>query len=155
MSAETGIAAINDYSTAATPSAAIALLLAILPNIDSPGTSGAQAGGGFLDEISPVAVVQLRVELAAIQAGGAGGVGVVAYNQHTVTAGEASANLVDIVTGLADLTLTKCAATIRRAGTDVTVDAVLSEPVAGTLRIADGSTYNTTAGDIVTWVAKL
>jgi hypothetical protein len=118
---------------------------------DAPHGSGAVAGGnGYLDEMSPGAAAQLRVELKAFKTAE----GTTAHGQHVVTAGEATANLADIVTGLADLTITNCAVTIRRAGANVTVDAVLSEPVAGTLRVADGgTTYNMTAGDIIVWFA--
>lgn len=72
-----GIAAIGTYATAninATHSNAvaakadIAVLIALIPNNDAAGSSGAVAGGGFLDEMSPGAAAQLRVELNALLA---------------------------------------------------------------------------------------
>lgn len=124
-------------------------LLDAIPDPDAAHGTGAVAGGGHLDEMSPGCAAQLRVELAALLA--ANGVG----GRHTVTADEAAANLVNIVTGVVGMTLAHCSATVWRAGVNVTVDAVLSEPVDGTLRIADGgATYNTTAGDIIVWSAN-
>jgi hypothetical protein len=158
MGATTGIQAIGSYS--AITGTAIDTLLALIPNPDAAHGTGAVADSAnrgtnntYLDEMSPGAAAQLRVELAAMKAA-APGAGLSATGQHVTTAGEATANQLDIVTGLADLTLANCAVSIRRAGTLVDVDAVLSEPTPGTLRVADGSTYNTTAGDVVTWFAK-
>jgi hypothetical protein len=68
MGATTGLAPLNDY-TGLTSDAALALLLASIPN---PDVSPAQAGGvklgsgGFLDEMSPGAAAQLRVEIQSI-----------------------------------------------------------------------------------------
>ncbi len=61
-----GVAPLNVY--AGTPRAAVNQLLALIPNPDSTSSSGAIAGGGFLDEMSPAAAVQLRVELTALAA---------------------------------------------------------------------------------------
>lgn len=66
MSSTTGIQVIGTYAAPATASVALAAFLALIPNIDNPGHSGAQAGGGFLDEMSPAAAVQLRVEVTAM-----------------------------------------------------------------------------------------
>ena len=63
-----GIAAIKDYSAVTTAGAGIDLLLALIPDPDSTSTSGAQAGGGNLDEMSPIAAAHLRVELTALKA---------------------------------------------------------------------------------------
>lgn len=68
MAATTGISAIANYAGAATNQAAIQLLIDLIPDPDTTRTSGAQAGGGFLDEMSPAAAVQLRVELVALKA---------------------------------------------------------------------------------------
>jgi hypothetical protein len=68
MGASTGVQPIADYSGAASGGAAIDLLVALIPDVDTTSSSGAQAGGGFLDEMSPAAAVQLRVELAAMRA---------------------------------------------------------------------------------------
>jgi hypothetical protein len=154
MGATTGMTAIGAYNGVIDSD--IDTLLSLIPNPDAPHGTGAVGGGNqgilntYLDEMSPGAAAQIRVELEALQSAAP-----IAYGQYVVTAGDAAANHADIVTGLADLTLANCAATVRRAGTDVTVDAVLSEPVAGTLRVADGgTTYNVTAGDVITWAAK-
>lgn len=64
----TGIAAVGDYSGVTTAGAGIDLLLARIPDPDSTSTSGAQAGGGNLDEMSPIAAAHLRVELTALKA---------------------------------------------------------------------------------------
>lgn len=68
MASIDGIQVIGDYDGAATPQAAVDELLALIPNPDSTSSSGAQAGGGFLDEMSPAAAAQIRVELAALKA---------------------------------------------------------------------------------------
>jgi hypothetical protein len=157
MGATSGIQPIGTYSGLVGSS--IDILLALIPDPDAAHGTGAVADSThrgayntYLDEMSPGAAAQLRVELEALKAAAPGG-GLSATGQHVTTAGEATANQVDIVTGLADLTLANCAVSIRRAGTLVDVDAVVTEPVAGTLRIADGTTYNTTAGDVITWYA--
>lgn len=62
-----GIQPLADY-TGGTGAQKIDKLLALLPNPDSKSSSGAIAGGGFLDEISPAAVAQIRVELTAMKA---------------------------------------------------------------------------------------
>lgn len=67
MGATTGIAAIGNYAGAATDSAAVDILIALIPDPDTTSTSGAQAGGGNLDEMSAMAAAQLRVELAALK----------------------------------------------------------------------------------------
>lgn len=68
MSALTGISPVGNYAGVTTAGAGIDRLVALLPNPDTTSTSGAIAGGGFLDQMSPAAVVQLRVELAALRA---------------------------------------------------------------------------------------
>lgn len=68
MTALTGISAVGSYTGATTAGAAIDILVALIPNPDSTSTSGAQAGGGNLDEMSPAAAAQLRVDLAAMKA---------------------------------------------------------------------------------------
>ena len=66
----TGLKAMADLTTGApTNKAKIALVRALIPDPDSTSTSGAQAGGwGFLDQISPAAAAQSRVELIALEA---------------------------------------------------------------------------------------
>jgi hypothetical protein len=105
--------------------------------------------------MSPGAAAQLLVELAALRAGLIGsGHDNVAFGQYTAVAADATANQTDIVTGLADTAVTAIAVTITRAGSIVTEDAVITEPSAGTIRVADGgATYVLTAGDIITWFA--
>lgn len=61
-----GVQVIGDYATPATNKAKVNALLALIPNPDTTSSSGAVAGGGFLDEMSPAAAVQLRVELLAL-----------------------------------------------------------------------------------------
>lgn len=153
MGALTGLVAVGDYSTG-TLGEKINTLLDLIPDTSSTSSSGAQAGGGLLDEMSPVAADGLRVELNALLAAVDAGGDDVAYGQYTVLAADATANLVNIVTGLADTSLANIAVTVTRAGSIVTADAAITEPSAGTIRVADGSTYNTTAGDIITWFAR-
>lgn len=73
MGVLTGIQVIGNYAGAANDQAAVDVLLALLPNPDSgAGSSGASANGGLgaghLDEMSPGACAQLRVELTALRA---------------------------------------------------------------------------------------
>ena len=150
-----GIQALIDFATPTTVAGKLDALKDAIPNPDSTSTSGAIQGIiGFLDQMSPMAAAQLRVEIDALADDLAGTGGSAAYGQYTVLAADATANLVNITTGLADLTLADCAVSVFRAGSLVTADAVISEPSAGVLRIADGSTYNTTAGDIINWLAR-
>lgn len=67
MVQSTGIVAIGDYAGAADDAAAVQILIDLIPNVDTTSTSGAQGGGGMLDQMSPAAAVQLRVELAALK----------------------------------------------------------------------------------------
>lgn len=62
-----GVQKLGDYAGAADNKSRVDVLLALIPNPDSTSSSGAIAGGGFLDEMSPAAAVQLRVELAAMK----------------------------------------------------------------------------------------
>lgn len=144
MVSTTGIQALGTYAADGT---AVATLLALLAD---PDTSPSQSGGGFLDEMSPSALVQLRVELAAMQAAGNN----YRVGSSVMSAGEVTATLKDIVTGLADLTLANCIIAIKRAGVNVTRDAVITEPVAGTIRVAAGTNYVMTAGDVVSYYAR-
>src|SRR5687768_2945697 len=105
MGASTGIVALGTYG--GTVGENLAELKALIPNPDSTSTSGAQGGGGMLDQMSPAAATQLRVEIDALDAASDAGGDDIAYGSHTITAGEATANLVDIVTGLADSALGK------------------------------------------------
>jgi hypothetical protein len=146
VGSSTGIVALGTYTGIGDNN--IDTLLALLADPDSSSSSGAIAHGGLLDEMSPAALTQLRVELAAMKAATAGSA---ASGQYTVVAADDTANLKDIVTGLADLTIANVAVTVTRAGSIVTSDAVITEPVAGTIRVADGSTYHLTAGDKINW----
>lgn len=69
----------------------------------------------------------------------------------TASAAQATANAVDIVTGLA--AVSAYIVQIHRSGADVKSDAVMSQPAAGTLRVADGSTYSVTEGEVISWIA--
>lgn len=145
--ATSGLEVIGDYLHDGTD---VDVLLALIPDPDATGSSGAVAGGGFLDEMSPACAAQLRVELEAMVVEGAD----FRVGSHTVTAGEVTATQTDIVTGLANLTLANCIIAIKRAGVNVTRDAVISEPAAGTIRVKDGANYVLTAGDIITYYAE-
>lgn len=68
MAAITGIVALGVYAGSANDGAAIDKLIALIPDPDTTSSSGAQAGGGFLDQMSPACAAQLRVELAALKA---------------------------------------------------------------------------------------
>ena len=67
MSALTGIVKLGNYAGAASDSAAVDILLDLIPDPDDTSSSGAQAGGGLLDEMSPACCAQLRVELIALK----------------------------------------------------------------------------------------
>jgi len=67
MGHKTGLKALGNYAGAANDSAAVDVLIALLPNPDTTSSSGAIAGGGLLDEISPAALSQLLVELDALK----------------------------------------------------------------------------------------
>jgi hypothetical protein len=66
MGALTGLVALGDYDVA-TGGDAVDVLLALIPDPDDDSSSGAQAGGGLLDEMSPAAAAQIRVELLAMK----------------------------------------------------------------------------------------
>jgi hypothetical protein len=145
-----GIAVLGDYTTPTTTAGRIAVLQALIPNLpDAPSgssSSGAIAGGGYLDEMSAGAAIQLQVELDAIAA-----LSTSASGEYTVTAGDATNTYVDIPTGLATFTLAKSAWTVRRAGSVTANDLAATQAVAGTLHLAHVSTYTVTAGDIIAW----
>lgn len=63
----TGIAPLASYA-AGTNKEKVARLRALIPDPDTTSSSGAQAGGGMLDEMSPIAAATLRVELIALEA---------------------------------------------------------------------------------------
>lgn len=151
MGATTGIAQIGAYDSDVLETN-IDELIALIPDPDlmNATTSGAQAGGGNLDEMSAIAAAHLRIELEALKTAG-GTASVLASGIHTVTAGEATANLVDIVTGIADLTVAEWCVTIWRSGSIIQSDQAVTENSAGTIRVADGATYSVTAGDIIVW----
>lgn len=73
MGATTGLVAQGNYAGAATDSAAVDILLNLLPDPDASlvGGTGATANAGkganHLDEMSPGAAAQLRVELLALR----------------------------------------------------------------------------------------
>lgn len=71
MGVTTGLTAIGNYAGAANDSAAVDILLAMIPNPDAAHGTGAAAGGGdgagALDEMSPAAAARLRVELTALK----------------------------------------------------------------------------------------
>jgi hypothetical protein len=70
MGALTGIVARGNYAGAANDQAAVDILLGLLPNPDATFNVGdtIQSQPGFLDEMSPACLAQLRVELTALRA---------------------------------------------------------------------------------------
>jgi hypothetical protein len=74
MANTSGMKTIGDYATPATNKLKAQALLDLIPNSDTASSSGAVAGGTngakntHLDEMSPAAATQLRVELAALVA---------------------------------------------------------------------------------------
>ena len=68
---------------------------------------------------------------------------------YTAVAGDDNANKASIDTGKADAV--GCIVQIVRAGVVVGADAKPSI-AAGVLTVADGSTYNVTAGDVINWI---
>lgn len=150
MGIKDGIIAMGTYTGVVAEN--LTTLQGLIGDPDEVRSDGRNAGSN-LDEMSPMARAQLSVELDAVAAGAQIGGKDVAYGTYTAVAADATANQTDIVTGLADLDLTKGAVSIKRSGTDVTGDAAITEPTAGTIRVADGSTYVLTAGDIINWLA--
>lgn len=157
MNALTGIVALGDYATPVSNDLKVDVLLDLLADPDSTSSSGAIAGGGLLDEMSPPAVAQLRVELTALKAGLEEGEGEgFATAEHTVTAGEASANEVVVDTGLTTaVAFTTLIVSIERAGASVKSDAVVTDNEDGTFTISEDTTYAVTAGDTVSWFAQV
>ena len=68
---------------------------------------------------------------------------------HTVTSTEAGANKVEINTGMANAT--GAIVQIVRAGVVVGADAKPSI-AAGVLTVADGSSYDVTTSDVISWI---
>lgn len=131
-------------------------LLALIPDPDTRESPTPREFGSMLDEMSPMAAAQLRVEIAAIMDDEGGGAGVTAFGSHTVTAGEATANEIVIDTGLTTAaTLSDLVVSIERAGASVKADAVVTDNDDGTFTISEDTTYAVTAGDTVTWAARV
>lgn len=145
-----GIIAMGAYDS--TPTANVAELIDLIGDPDELVTNARNAGSN-LDEMSPVARAQLRVEIDALAAANNLAATGVAYGTHTVTAAEDTAGLVDIVTGLADTAAANYSVTVWRAGVVDNGDLVFSEPAAGTLRVADGATDDILEDDIIVWFA--
>lgn len=160
-----GLTSMLDFASAGTVSDAIDLLLGAIPNPDTTSSSGAKQGTdaadylGYLDEMSPITAAQLRVELEAfVTAYGAGSVteNEVAFGSYTTVADDATANSITIDTGLTTAdALSELVVSIERSGASVKADAAITDNEDGTFTIADGSTYAATAGDTVTWAAKV
>lgn len=150
MGIKDGIIAMGTYT--GDVAANLAALQELIGDPDELRSDGRNAGSN-LDEMSPVARAQLAVELDAILAGQQIGGKDVAYGTYTAVAADATANQINIVTGLADISLAASSVTVVRGGSILLSDQVISEPSPGTIRVADGSTYSVTAGDIVNWMA--
>lgn len=73
-----------------------------------------------------------------------------AGGRHVVTAGEATANTLDIETGMT--VISSQIVQVLRAGNVVTSDADVTV-TDGTITVADGSSFNLTADDVINWVA--
>lgn len=95
--------------------------------------------------------VDSRAVPALIQAGFTVlGITRTAGGRHTATSGEATANSLDIDTGLAAIDAQVIQ--ILRSGNVTTSDADVTV-VDGVITVADGSTYSVTAGDVINWIA--
>jgi hypothetical protein len=155
MTSKSGIQPIGTYAGVIGGAARIAVLQALIPDSDTASSSGSVAGGTngvantYLDEMSPPCAVQLQVELDALRAADTG-----AALVYTALAADATNGYATFTSGLGALTLTNCAVTVWRAGSNVTSDAVISTPSAGVLKIANGSTYHVTAGDTIVFRAS-
>lgn len=151
--ATAGLEAVGTY-VAGDMDGNLAELLRVIPDPDAAPGTGAVAGGGFLDEMSPGCAAQLRVEIDSMGGGSTSAEKDFASGSYTVTAGDVTATYAAITTGLSDLTLASCAVSIFRSGT-LTGKPTLSETPAGTLKIeTNGSVYVLTAGDIVNYMAR-
>jgi hypothetical protein len=67
MSATSGIQVIGNYAGAANDAAAVNVLLALIPDPDVRESPNPRNAGSMLDEMSPFAAAQLRVELLALR----------------------------------------------------------------------------------------
>src|SRR5688572_29092194 len=103
MGMTSGIQPIGTYG--GTVGENLAELKALIPDPDTRESPSPREFGSMLDEMSPIAAAQLRVEIDALDAASDAGGDDVAYGQYTVVAADATANLVNIVTGLADTSL--------------------------------------------------
>ena len=147
----------GDYS-AADNQDKIQALIDLIPDVDTLDSSGAGQGGmGFLDEMSPVAAVQLRVELLALQGEIEGGSGeAYATGDYEVTAGDATANEATVDTGIVtDAVFTTLVVSIERGGASVKADAVVTDNGDGTFTVSEDTTYAVTAGDTISWFAEV
>lgn len=100
--------------------------------------------GTTLSDLGAFDVSTISGEVDALQAQA------IVRGKYTVTAGNASANLATISTGV---TVAGYIVQIYRSGVNVTADAVIGSSTTN-ITVADGSsTYNVTAGDIVMWIA--
>lgn len=78
------------------------------------------------------------------------GSGPISHGEYTATSGDATANSVAINTGLNAIESVQVQ--ILRGGKVATSDAAVSHS-GGTLTVGDGSTYNLTAADVISWFA--
>jgi len=112
------------------------------------------------DASAPVAVSTLQSEMLAAQGditslqsaldGYQELTSALSGDKHTVSAGEDTAGLADIDMGADTARFLACS--VWRANKNVTGDAVITE-TNGVLRVADGSTFALTTGDVVRWIA--
>lgn len=152
-----GIEVIGDYATPVDAEDKVQVLIDLIPDPDTINTSGAQAGGGNLDEMSPIAAAHLRVELGALQAEiSSSGGPASAFGEYTADGDDASADEMEIDTGLdTSDPLTILIVDIIRGGVSVKDDAIVTDNEDGTFTITEDSEYSVTSGDVVHWAAQV
>lgn len=128
----------------------------LIPYPDAiPGVDDARSTGYHLDEMSPAAANQLRIELNEfLSVNGEEGTNF-ATGSHAATAGEASANSIVIDTGLeTEEALTELIVQYNRAGAGV-AGGTVTDNEDGTFTISESGGLNITAADTVDWYARI
>lgn len=127
----------------------------LIPNPDKLRDAGST--GHHLDEMSPAAAVQLRIEINKYLATNGEPGTTTAYGTYTVTAADVIATVATVNTGVdTEDPLTTLMVIITRAGTIVTSDAVITDGEDGTFTVEDGgATYVLTADDVIEFYAAV
>ena len=155
-----GIVQMGDYATPVGADDKVQELISLIFDPNSLRSSGRDVGS-LLDKMTFPADVQLYLELNARKDELADYNPVdeptVNVDSHVVTAGEVTATIVTIDTGLATVDpFSSLAVTIYRASVGVTLDAVITDNEDGSFSVEDGAvTYNLTAGDVINWGAAI